>query len=704
MSAAPQKPYAVDELDAAFTGELTLPPMSRLYVLALLPVTLLMLIMPLVYLGITLLCGYGVYWFATHYFYWPADFEYTSQIYLTYLLFLGYAAVVLGGALVTGFLLRPLLPVGARGPEPVQLEPKRERALFHLVDRIARTVGAPAPHEILVDTNANASARMTHGIFSRRLTLTIGLPLLYGMNVQTVAGILAHEFGHFAQRWGWRSASVVNALNHWFYRRVIERDRWDEIVAKLGRSEHWPLRIAAWMASVGSWLCRRLLGAFASVARLLSLSLSRQKELDADRYEIALTGSAQYRHTAESLRILSAGHYLAVQELAAAFDSRKLADNLPRFAVARADALSVAERQRVIGGIARVNGSVYDTHPPDRVRIDRAMAIAAPPRFVHDGPAARLLSDIERSSRLATLQWYRSCGIDVKLDDLQHMAGIEADTNKLASAGKTRATYLGVLADLPQRPRLMPQARLREIPDAELRTSLDARLAEIRRRQDEFVKALRDFQQQREYRHHYRHALFLMRAGIKVDPKAFPFKLTLTDAKAIERKLAIHAESETRLRTELMACVELQGQRLSFALELAARRGSVPPPALDKLRRTYMAIIGTERDAQALQASSAHLEFLLRLAAANPNDQKRVRDAIDEADKNLPLQRNLRDALKTVPDPDTPATTLADSLRDEPADRNVARILADSNSMLRQLARASALLDGQLAEIALREE
>lgn len=694
--------YSVAELDAAFQGPVTAPPMSRRYLLALLPVTLSMLLMPLVYLGITLLCGYGVYWFATEQVQWAVD----ARGALLYLKLTGFAAVVLGGTVLTGFLLRPFLPIGARGPEPVRLEPNRERALFHLVDRIATAIGAPVPHEIWVDTEANASARLSRGVFSRRLTLTIGLPLLYGLDVQTVAGILAHEFGHFAQRWGIRASYIVNSLNLWFHRRIYERDRWDDFVDYCARNDLLAVQLAARIAGFGSWLCRRLLLALAAAARLLSLSLSRQMEFDADRYEIALVGSSQYRSTAEALRILAAGHSLAVHELAAAFNGGKLADNLPRLAVTKAESLTADDRKQILAGIARLNGSVFDTHPPDRERIERAVAANATPQFVLEGPAAGLLTEIEGLSRLATLQWYRSHGLQVTPDALQPVAGIEADSNNLARVIQTRADYFGALAELPQRLRLLPQTTLNDINDDELSASLSARLKELRKREGEFVRALKDLSSQREHQHYYGQALFLRRAGVDVSPTEFPVKLATTDPNAIERKLAVHKESEAKLRSQLTACTDLQGQRLSYALELAARQRLADRNALDRLRRIYAAVGGTEKDAEALQASVVRLDLLIRLASVFPDNAKHARDAVGEANVNEQLQASLRRELQGVPDPLTERATLADSLPRAPGNqpRHALTTLEESRRMLRQLARIGVMVDGRLAEFALAAE
>ena len=175
-----------------------------------------------------------------------------------------------------------------------------------------------------------------------------------------------------------------------------------------------------------------------------------------------MLGGSQYRRRAEALRILAAGHQLAVHELAAAFDGGKLADNLPRLAVTKADALTADERKRILAGIVRRNGSVSDTHHPDRERIDRAVDTNAMPQFVLEGPAAGLLTELEGLSKLATLQWYRSHGLRVTPDALQPVAGM-AESSSFARVMQTRADYFGSLAELPQRPRLVPQRRMRRL-------------------------------------------------------------------------------------------------------------------------------------------------------------------------------------------------------------------------------------------------
>ena len=103
--------------------------------------------------------------------------------------------------------------------EPLELDAASEPALFAFVNRLCRALGAPLPERVFVDLEVNASAafhRNWWGLLRGRLTLTIGLPLVAGVNVHQLAGILAHEFGHFSQRAGMRLIFLIVTIRNWF--------------------------------------------------------------------------------------------------------------------------------------------------------------------------------------------------------------------------------------------------------------------------------------------------------------------------------------------------------------------------------------------------------------------------------------------------------------------------------------------------------
>ena len=84
------------------------------------------------------------------------------------------------------------------------------------------------PSRIDVDTEVNASAHLRRGLKSvpgRDLVLTVGLPLAGGLSLPQLAGVLAHEFGHFAQGTGMAATYMIRTVNAWFARVVMWASR-----------------------------------------------------------------------------------------------------------------------------------------------------------------------------------------------------------------------------------------------------------------------------------------------------------------------------------------------------------------------------------------------------------------------------------------------------------------------------------------------
>ena len=700
--AEPGDTYAIEEMDKAFGETLAIPPASRSYLLKLLPVAALMLLLPIIYLGITAMSAYGALWMM---FSGPSWFFSLSSP--GYFQLIGFAASLIASILLTLFLLRPLLARAHREPEPVRLDPQREPVLFHLVKRITAAIGAPMPHEIRVDTEANASARLAHGVFSGKLTLTIGLPLIYGASVQTVAGILAHEFGHFTQRWSMRSMYMVHQINHWFYRQIHERDNWDKFVDDLHKPDFFVLNVAAFLAQVSSYFCRLLLSALAFLASMFSFSLSREMEFDADRYEIALLGSAEYRNTAETLRILNAGHQLAAQDVYLALNNDKWVDNLPKLAELKRGKLSEKQRIEIVASIGEVNKSMFDSHPTDQARIRKAVDAEAVPHFKHSGPARGLLCDIERLSRLATLQWYRSVGVDVKPADLTPLSEFESESDNLEQASRANANYFKVLDELPQHLPLLEQSALEEKSESQLIADLSAAKSTLSESEAVFVKARLELDNCLEHQAYYRQALFWRQAGFPIDLNAYRLPLASDDIQEITRIINEFKVAEGTLRATLRTCATIQGQRLSLALELAARKESAKRGELQAVRNAYTRVAAIENSLDLLFSCNERLELLLHLLSDQPDNTQFSRQLKSEVATSEQLQRQIRETLNNISDPLAQNATLGNALPNaytEAGPREPVAALADGGRIAQQLVRISFKLKGRMAEIALQAE
>ena len=157
-----------------------------------------MVLLPLVYIALVVAMAKLVWWHLTN------DLSIFDHIHgrgaiLALLVYLGPA---IAGVIFVLFLIKPLFSRSEKAGKPFKVLEANEPELFAFVRKICELVGAPAPREVWLDCKVNASAGFRRGwlsFFGNDLVLTLGLPLVAGMTTRQVAGVLAHEFGHFAQ-------------------------------------------------------------------------------------------------------------------------------------------------------------------------------------------------------------------------------------------------------------------------------------------------------------------------------------------------------------------------------------------------------------------------------------------------------------------------------------------------------------------------
>src|SRR5262249_54155636 len=128
-------------------------------------------------------------------------------------------------------------------------------------------------------------------------------PLVAGLSIQQLAGVIAHELGHFTQGTAMRLSYVVRSINAWFARIVYERDDWDEALVR-GCEEGDRLALFLYLALLCIWLTRWVLWLLMVIGHALSCFLLRQMEYDADRHETRLAGSNAFAETARQLLLL----------------------------------------------------------------------------------------------------------------------------------------------------------------------------------------------------------------------------------------------------------------------------------------------------------------------------------------------------------------------------------------------------------------
>ena len=286
----------------AVTGSIEPARITTAYRLGLLVVALAMLVLPLIYIGLIAAAARLVWWHVTANT-WILNPERGSSLGMWRLVF--YFGPAAAGAAVVFFMIKPVLAKAARGTDPVPVGAADQPVLYEFIRAICQQVGAPFPTRVQVDCQVNASAgfaRTPWSLGQTDLVLTIGLPLAAGLTVRQFAGVLAHEFGHFAQTGGMRLTFIVRSISHWLARVAHERDQWDESLEEWASSGSWAVVLTFRLAQAAVWMSRKILSGLMRAGHVISSFMLRQRESDADSYEVKLVGTAAFISTSARMR------------------------------------------------------------------------------------------------------------------------------------------------------------------------------------------------------------------------------------------------------------------------------------------------------------------------------------------------------------------------------------------------------------------
>ncbi len=403
--------------EQAFTGGIRPAKLSFFYQGGLGIVALTMVLLPVIYIALIIAMGWLVWW---HLMNDTMMFEnlHGRATIIALVLYLGPAVA---GVIFILFLVKPLFSRAPKPPPPLKLLEANEPQLFALVRKVCEVVGAPVPREIRLDAQVNASAGFRRGwlsFFTHDLVLTIGLPMAAGMTMRQLTGVLAHEFGHFAQGAGMRFSYIIRSVNGWFARVVYERDHWDERLEDWAKTENIWLKLVFLLAKGGVWMGRKVLWCLMQAGHAISCFMSRQMEFDADSYEAKVAGSDEFPRTAERLRLLSVAHGAAMNDAYQTFQTKELPDDLPALVVWRESTMQEKVRSEIEKAAQESRTAWNHTHPADADRVKAALALQEPGVFHLEAPAAELFSDFTSLSRAVTRDHFQH-QLEVPLDQVQ---------------------------------------------------------------------------------------------------------------------------------------------------------------------------------------------------------------------------------------------------------------------------------------------
>lgn len=189
-----------------------------------------------------------------------------------------------------------------------------EPELIAFIHSVAEEVGAPKPHKIYLSDRVNACVfydlSFVNLLIPSKKNLEIGMGLVNVMNITEFKAILAHEFGHFAQR-SMLLGRYVYVAQQVATQIIYKRDALDKSLGVLSSID---IRIAwiGWILSIGVWAIRSLIEVLFGIVVVSERALSREMEFQADRVAVSATGSDALIFGLHKLRAADKGFHAAL--------------------------------------------------------------------------------------------------------------------------------------------------------------------------------------------------------------------------------------------------------------------------------------------------------------------------------------------------------------------------------------------------------
>jgi Zn-dependent protease with chaperone function len=243
--------------------------------------------------------------------------------------------------------------------------------------------------------------------------------------MQQLAGVIAHEFGHFTQGFGMRLSYVIRSINRWFARVIYERDMWDLWLARWAlTTDSWQSMLVAGFAQFAVWISRSLLKLLMYFGHGVCCFLLRQMEYDADSYGIKVAGSAASEEATKRMRVLAEASGNSYHIIQTAWKVKKmLPDNFPAFMMQQELKIPADRRTYIEDTVGLSRTGIFHSHPSDGDRIRRARQANEPGIFHLTYPARLLFANFEAASKQIThLHYADDIGLEFEESALQPVA------------------------------------------------------------------------------------------------------------------------------------------------------------------------------------------------------------------------------------------------------------------------------------------
>jgi Zn-dependent protease with chaperone function len=174
----------------------------------------------------------------------------------------------------------------------VEITKEDEPKLFEYIDKIVKEVDTEFPKKIYLSSDVNACVFYDSSFWSMffpiRKNLQIGLGLVNSISQQEFKAILAHEFGHFAQR-SMKVGSYVYNVNQIIYNMLYDNESFDDNLNNWASSSGYFYPFA-WLGMQIINAIKWILARMYEFVNIRYMALSREMEFHADEVAANIAG------------------------------------------------------------------------------------------------------------------------------------------------------------------------------------------------------------------------------------------------------------------------------------------------------------------------------------------------------------------------------------------------------------------------------
>lgn len=658
------------------------------YSLGLVMILIAVIVLPLLYVGLLGGIAYATYWYLGEFAPSTEHLRAGAQFRLGLL----YLLPAVAGLVLIIIMLKPFVAPRARHGKPIVLERYEEPELHEFVENVCRAIGAPTPKVIHLDCDVNASAGFRSGVLSlfmrRDLVLTIGMPLVAALSKRQFAGVLAHEFGHFAQGAGMRTTYLAGNVINWYMRVAFERDSIDLWIAGMRGSHSIGAVLFALLFQLLLGITRLVVRALAYIGMMLCSFMLRRMEFDADRYEIQLAGSGDFGATFQKLAELSEAGPIAMEECRRTyFKDRTVPNNFAALLADYSKRLPPETRDAIAQRIEKESLGMFSTHPSTKARIAAAEQLNEPGLYTDESSARQLFGDFTAACVKATYgHWKGMLGSALQSATLVDTMPMLKMTGQGESKQDAVSIYLGF--EPPTWRPFFPG--MLKVSASEHLKPLVERLKKSRARIRELSEAAKPqagtFRSESELRIKWEMARAIMDAGLTVNFKSLGLKPTsrLGVSTAIDK----HNTAAIAAAGSVDELAEVATHRVRAAINILGVKGieTVIDDADERRARAdnLLAALSAMREVLPMVTKVRELVGVIGVAATTVKDQKTfekakavVRPLSDQMRDNLDAARRIAGGVADPLDEGEYATNLGETLVGAtPAWRDIDEIVA----------------------------